>query len=112
MPGSFTTGTNHFAHAGRPADAAVAQAYEELYPNLLDEVSARLAALAPPDADPGEVARQIARVVDLPKGQRPFRVHIDPADDGAETVNRVGDLVRKDFYHRIGLDDLLTPRQR
>jgi NAD(P)-dependent dehydrogenase (short-subunit alcohol dehydrogenase family) len=109
VPGSFTTGTNHFAHAGRPADTAVAQAYEELYPKLLDEVSPRLAGLAPTDADPGEVARQIARVVDLPKGQRPFRVHIDPADDGAETVNRVGDLVRRDFYGRIGLDDLLAP---
>jgi hypothetical protein len=45
---------------------------------------------------------------DLPKGQRPFRVHIDPANDGAEIVNNVGDLVREHFYHRIGLGDLLT----
>jgi hypothetical protein len=75
----------------------------------MDEVSKRLATLAPADADPSEVARQIARVVDLPKGQRPFRVHIDPANDGAETVNNVSDLVREHFYHRIGLDDLLTP---
>jgi hypothetical protein len=45
----------------------------------------------------------------MPKGQRPFRVHVDPANDGAETVNRVGDLVRRDFYRRVGLDDLLTP---
>ena len=49
--------------------------------------------------------------MDTPKGERPFRVHIDPADDGAETVNRVGDLIRSDFYRRIGLDDLLTPAQ-
>jgi NAD(P)-dependent dehydrogenase (short-subunit alcohol dehydrogenase family) len=33
----------------------------------------------------------------------------DPADDGAETVNRVGDLVRTAFYQRIGLEDLLGP---
>jgi NAD(P)-dependent dehydrogenase (short-subunit alcohol dehydrogenase family) len=112
VPGSFTTGTNHFAHAGHPADGTTAEAYETRYAGLMDEVSKRLAALAPADADPGEVARQIARVVDLPRGQRPFRVHIDPADDGAETVNNVGDLVREHFYRRIGLDDLLAPALR
>ena len=53
----------------------------------MDEVSKRLRALAPADADPGEVARRDRpRLSDLPKGQRPFRVHIDPANDGAETV--------------------------
>jgi len=109
VPGSFTTGTNHFAHAGHPADTHIAEAYDKLYPDLTDQVSRRLAALAPPDADPGQVAAAIVRVVGTPKGQRPFRVHIDPANDGAETINRVADLVRRDFYHRIGLDDLLTP---
>ncbi|MGH3296837.1 MAG: SDR family oxidoreductase [Trebonia sp.] len=108
VPGSFTTGTNHFAHAGHPADTTTAGAYETRYAGLMDQVSQRLAALAPADADPAEVARQIVRVVDLPTGKRPFRVHIDPANDGAETVNNVGDLVREHFYHRIGLDDLLT----
>jgi NAD(P)-dependent dehydrogenase (short-subunit alcohol dehydrogenase family) len=111
VPGSFTTGTNHFAHAGQPAGTDIEKAYEELYPRLMDQVSERLAALAPPDADPHQVAVAVVRVVDTPKGKRPFRVHIDPADDGAETVNRVGDLVRTDFYHRVGLDDVLTPRQ-
>ena len=111
VPGAFTTGTNHFAHSGRPADTAVAEAYEARYAGLSDQVAARLAQITPPDADPTEVAAAIVRVVDTPKGRRPFRVHIDPADDGAETVNRVGDLVRTDFYHRVGLDDVLTPRQ-
>ena len=75
----------------------------------MDQVGARLAELPPPDADPAEVARQIVRVVGLPSGQRPFRVHIDPADDGAEVVNAVGDRVRREFYRRIGLADLLSP---
>ena len=110
VPGSFTTGTNHFAHAGHAADAEVAAAYDARYAGLMDQVAARLAELAPSNADPTEVARQIARVVDLPKGERPFRVHIDPADDGAERVNQLGDQVREEFYHRIGLTDLLTPR--
>jgi len=110
VPGSFTSGTNHFAHAGHAADAPVAAAYEERYAGLLDQVGARLAELAPPEADPTEVARAIVRVVDAPAGRRPFRVHVDPADDGAEVVNAVGDRVRTEFYRRIGLDDLLHVR--
>jgi hypothetical protein len=43
------------------------------------------------------------------KGERPFRVHIDPPDDGAAEVNALGDRVRERFYQRIGLDDLLRP---
>lgn len=109
VPGSFTTGTNHFANSGHPADPDVAAAYETRYAGLMEGVSASLAELAPADADPTEVARQIVRVVGLPKGERPFRVHIDPADDGAEAVNTVGDWVRKTFYQRIGLADLLRP---
>jgi NAD(P)-dependent dehydrogenase (short-subunit alcohol dehydrogenase family) len=111
VPGSFTTGTNHFAHAGHPEDTDIVEAYETRYRGLMDQVSSRLADLAPAEADPTQVAAAIVRVVDTPKGQRPFRVHIDPANDGAETVNAVGELVRRDFYRRIGLDDLLTPTQ-
>ena len=110
VPGSFTSGTNHFANAGTPADQAIATAYEAEYAGLMDEVSLKLSELAPDDADPTEVARQIVKVVDTPKGSRPFRVYVDPADDGAEDVFRVGDRVRQWFYQRIGMLDLLTVR--
>jgi hypothetical protein len=46
-------------------------------------------------------------VIDTPKGKRPFRVYVDPSDDGAEDVFRVGDRVRQWFYQRIGYSDLL-----
>ena len=109
VPGAFTSGTHHFANAGHAADDATAAAYEELYAGLTDAVGAKLAELSPADADPSEVGRQIARVVDLPKGERPFRVHIDPLDDGATAVNALADEVRERFYARIGLTDLLRP---
>ena len=48
-------------------------------------------------------------VVDLPFGKRPFRVHIDPANDGAEVVNGVADRVRAELLRNIGLADLLKP---
>ena len=108
VPGSFTSGTNHFANAGRPVDQRIAMAYDAEYAGLMDEVSRKLAELAPDDADPSEVAKQIVKVVDMPKGSRPFRVYVDPADDGAEDVFRVGDRVRQWFYQRIGLVDLLS----
>ena len=110
VPGSFTTGTNHFAHAGKPADEAVAKAYADgPTGSISDQALKGLAALAPPDADPEEVARAIVRVVDAPFGKRPFRVHIDPADDGAEGVNGVADRVRRELLVNIGLGDLLKP---
>jgi len=111
IPGAFTSGTNHFAHAMPPGDTATAEAYEELYEGMLDQVGERLAELTPADADVGEVARAIVRIVDAPKGTRPFRVTIDPSDDGSETVSELADKVRTDFYRRIGLTDLLTARK-
>ncbi len=108
VPGSFTSGTNHFANAGRADDESLTAIYDAKYPNLMEQVGQRLADLAPADADPEQVAVEIARVVDLPAGGRPFRVHIDPANDGAEEVNTVGDRVRTEFFQRIGMPDLLT----
>lgn len=109
VPGSFTVGTNHFANADSPADTEVATDYETEYAGLMDQIAQRLNDLAPEDQDPSEVARQIATIVDTPKGQRPFRVHIDPTHDGAEDVFNIGDKIRSDFYARIGLEDLLSP---
>jgi hypothetical protein len=66
--------------------------------------------IVPPDADVAAVADAIVKVVDAPFGKRPFRVHIDPTQDGAEVVNAVLDRVRAEMLRRIGLGDLLTPR--
>lgn len=110
VPGSFTSGTQHFATGGHPADATVVAAYEERYAGLMGQISGRLAALAPADADVSQVADAIVRVVDTEHGKRPFRVHVDPADDGSEAVSAVADRMRTEFLTRIGLDDLLTPR--
>jgi NAD(P)-dependent dehydrogenase (short-subunit alcohol dehydrogenase family) len=109
VPGSFTRGTNHFAHSGRPDDDAVAAAYEDRYAGLMDQVAKRLEALAPPDTDASMVSAEIARIVALPSGQRPYRVHIDPANDGSERVSDVADEARREFLRRVELDDLLTP---
>lgn len=111
VPGAFTQGTNHFAHAGSPADKAVADAYAQGPTADFGEVAFKgLAALEPADADPQAVAAAIVAVVDAPFGKRPFRVHIDPSQDGAEIVNGVADRVRAELLRRIGLEDILRPR--
>ena len=102
--------SNHFVHAGKPEDEKTLAAYET-GPNatLGKEITDGFARTAPPDADVSAVAEAIVHVVDLPFGRRPFRVHIDPANDGAEVVNGVADRVRAELLRNIGLADLLKP---
>lgn len=108
VPGSFTSGTNHFANGGTPADAATAEEYELHYAGMMSQVASKLAALAPAGTDASIVADEIAAIVDLPDGQRPFRVHVDPADDGSAEVSEVADRIQNQFKMRIGLQDLVT----
>lgn len=68
------------------------------------------ASIVPPDADVSAVADAIVKVVDAPFGKRPFRVHIDPTQDGAEVVNMVSDRVRAELLRRIGIGGVLVPR--
>jgi NAD(P)-dependent dehydrogenase (short-subunit alcohol dehydrogenase family) len=111
VPGAFTKGTNHFAHAGSPADAARAAEYEQgPYAGVAEQALKGLAALEPADADARSVAEAIVKVVGLPFGQRPFRTHVDPSQDGCEIVNGVADRVRAELFRRVGLQDLLSPR--
>jgi NAD(P)-dependent dehydrogenase (short-subunit alcohol dehydrogenase family) len=111
VPGAFTGGTNHFAHSGRPSDQARVAEYEAgPYAGFGEQVQEAFAKIVPPEADASTVADAIVRVVDTPFGKRPFRVHIDPSQDGADVAFAVIDRVRSEMLHRVGLSDLLTPR--
>ncbi|WP_144633890.1 SDR family NAD(P)-dependent oxidoreductase [Bordetella genomosp. 13] len=112
VPGAFTKGTNHFAHSGRPADTERQRAYaQQAYAGFEEEILAGLAGCEPEDADVATVAQAMVDIVDRAHGTRPFRVHVDPSDDGCEVVNAVADRVRAEFLRRIGLADLLSPRR-
>jgi NAD(P)-dependent dehydrogenase (short-subunit alcohol dehydrogenase family) len=111
VPGAFTGGTNHFARSGRPADEARVAEYEAgPYAGFGVQVQKAFAAIVPPDADARAVADAIVGVVDTPFGKRPFRVHIDPTEDGANVGFTVLDRLRSEMLHRVGLSDVLTPR--
>jgi NAD(P)-dependent dehydrogenase (short-subunit alcohol dehydrogenase family) len=112
VPGVFTKGTNHFANAMKPGDQARVSEYEKTDGAGLSEAILKATAMTEPeDSDPTEVARQIVRVVDAPYGKRPFRVTIDPAQDGSEIVSAVQDRLRQDTLMRVGLGDLLHPHK-
>jgi NAD(P)-dependent dehydrogenase (short-subunit alcohol dehydrogenase family) len=111
VPGAFTGGTNHFAHSGSPADQARVAEYEAgPYAGFGEQIMKAFSAIVPPEADAASVADAIVNVVDLPFGQRPFRVHIDPTQDGAEVAFAVIDRVRNEMLHRVGFSDLLHPK--
>jgi NAD(P)-dependent dehydrogenase (short-subunit alcohol dehydrogenase family) len=111
VPGAFTGGTNHFAHAGRPADESRVAEYEAgPYKNFGNEIRDAFAAIVPPDADVSTVADAIVKVVHTEFGKRPFRVHIDPSQDGADVAFGVIDRMRTEMLHRVGFADLLQPK--
>ncbi|OBI53279.1 SDR family NAD(P)-dependent oxidoreductase [Mycobacterium sp. E796] len=110
VPGAFTSGTNHFADACSPADRTVVDEYETgPYAGLGARVREAFEVIVPPDADASVVADAVVEVVETPFGQRPFRVHIDPAQDGADVGFAVLDRLRAEMLHRVGMSDLLRP---
>jgi hypothetical protein len=70
MVKALTGGTNHFAHAGSPADKARAAEYEAgPYTGFADQVLKSLAAIVPADADVSAVAAE-EKVTQLISGLR------------------------------------------
>ncbi|KAF2458619.1 short chain oxidoreductase [Lineolata rhizophorae] len=111
-PGSFSSGTNHYSSAGSPKDKDVQKEYEEgPYKGVGEEIKARLGKLESKDADVKEVAEAIVNVVNSPPEKRPYRLFIDPMDDGSEIVSGVRDRMRRELYWRVGFDDLLSVKQ-
>lgn len=110
VPGAYTRGTNHFPHAGAPADTARGAEYEAgPYANLGTQIQQAFAAIVPENANAQSVAAAIADIVEMPFGERPFRVHVDPSADGASVAFGVIDRVRDEMLRRVGLADLLVP---
>jgi NAD(P)-dependent dehydrogenase (short-subunit alcohol dehydrogenase family) len=112
VPGAYTRGNiHHLAYAGRPADDARVAEYEGgPYADFGEQIREAFGKIVPDDAHPGAVAGAIACVVDTPFGERPFRVHIDPSEDGASVAFAVIDRVRNEMLNRVGFSDLLKPR--
>ncbi|CAM1506341.1 Fc.00g059820.m01.CDS01 [Cosmosporella sp. VM-42] len=114
VPGAFSSGTNHFATAGAPHDEKVAAEYlgkDAPYEGIEHGSGKAFGSFEPKDADVRVVAEKIAGVVDSQHGLRPRRIHVDPAEDGAEIVSGVRDRLRRDRLRLAGYDSLLVVRK-
>jgi len=108
VPGAL--GPDHYFRSGRPRDAVRAEEYADGPTADVSEIAlARLAELSPRDPEPEAVARAIAKIVAMPFGQRPLRIHFDPDHAGAAVVEREIDHAREELLRRIGLGDILKP---
>ena len=109
MPGAFTHGTEHFPNASRPADtASVSDGYRRLDPLVAPNEEATAGLFTPgTDPDPQTVADEIARVLSLPYGHRPFRSVVDFTNSDLETANEAVYAARADFVRRMGFGQLL-----
>ena len=108
MPGPFTDGTEHFPKMEAPADGDRAAAYERLATALAANGEAT-AGLIPPGvvADPAAVGDDIARLVDLPDGQRPYRTSVDFSDYGDVPATAVIESQKRRLFQRMKLERLL-----
>lgn len=80
------------------------------YAGFGEQVQRAFAKIVPAGADASLVANAIVAVVDAPFGKRPFCVHVDPAQEGADVGFVVLDRLRAEMLHRSGLSDLLQLR--
>lgn len=79
------------------------------YEGFGETIPRAFAAIVPDDADPAGVAKRIVDAVGMDFGTRPFRIHYDPSQDGADVGFTVLDRLRAEMLHRVGMSDLLRP---
>jgi NAD(P)-dependent dehydrogenase (short-subunit alcohol dehydrogenase family) len=108
MPGPFTEGTDHFPNASRASDVERSKAYAELDPLVERNEEATSSLFVPGvDAHPRAVGEEIARILAMPAGTRPFRSVVDFTNAGVEEVNEAARQAQENFINRLGFGELL-----
>ena len=112
VPGAYSEGTSHFAHAAMPEDKAVNAEYEEgAYKGYHQRILDGHVLVEPKDSDPEDGARAIVDVVGKPYGKRPFRVHVGTEADRSHLVNPIADFAREQTIKDMDLKDLLAVKR-
>ncbi|TAQ90672.1 hypothetical protein B7494_g983 [Chlorociboria aeruginascens] len=113
VPGSYTTGTNHFQDGMKPKDIDVVDEYEGKsgpYHGISSAIMEGLARMDAPDADAADVARAVVKIVGTAPGERPLRVHVNADSNGAQAVNDLADREREELMQKCGLESLLKTK--
>ncbi len=110
VPGAFTSGTDHFAHAHAPANASVVAQYGDIS-KIIENLGSRLEAIdaahggAPDVSAVGEAVR---RALDLPHGERPGRIVVDPQHKGVDDLDALYRVKQTAFFEQLGVADLMS----
>lgn len=109
MPGLFMDGTSHFLNAVAPEDQETLKEYKQLEP-YIDRYEDGLRKLFRPDQEVSVqgIADEVARLISLPKGNKPLRTSMDNSDYGAEAINAVREAQTFRMQKILGFEDLLT----
>lgn len=107
QPGAFPT--EIFSKAGKGSDESVVAGYGSLA-QVPEQIGAGIAQLFEATRpDPQVVAEAVKQLVELPKGQRPLRTVVDPANGRiVEEANRHVHEGYREFLSAFGLKDLLN----
>lgn len=110
VPGAFTNGTEHFAHAHAPADGAIVAQYGDL-PAVIPLLGARLDAIDAANGgalDVSAVGEAIRRALDLPHGGRPARIVVDAQRKGVEDLIALHRDKQAAFLGQLGIGGLMS----
>ena len=110
VPGAFTSGTEHFAHAHRPANVSVVAQYGEL-PKIAEGMGAKLEAIDVANAgalDVSAVGDAVRDVLDQPHGKRSARVVVDGQHKGVEDLIALHRAKQAVFFQKLGVENLMT----
>ena len=109
MSGIFTSGTNHFANAGKPAFQEIASEYMDGPLKGADTVMMEnVGEKFPKDATPQLVADAILKAVEAPRGSKPFRIPVDPFEDGSDEIMGLADKKHEEFLQRCGISEICS----
>ena len=108
QPGAFTSGTEHFPHAMKPGRGDVVGAYDAIA-DLPGKLAERLDRLVRDGVrvDAQDVADAVLRAIELPSGERPFRMVVDPQEHGADAVGAVRAVMQRRLMDRLGIGGLM-----
>ena len=110
VPGAFTSGTEHFAHAHVPADGAVVAQYGDL-PAVIPLLRTRLDAIDAANGgalDVAAVGEAVRRALDLPHGERPRRIVVDAQRKGVEDLIALHRDKQAAFLGQLGIGGLMS----
>ena len=60
----------------------------------------------PKDASPQLVGDAILEAVEAPTGKKPFRIPVDPFQDGSDEIMGLADEKHEEFLKRCGIDKI------